>query len=69
MKQNISTAGQTLGQTPGQTLGQTPGLMTRRSFATGSLAAAATTLSGGHTLAADNALARALAPRVIRPGV
>ena len=57
MKQNNST--------DGQTLGQTPGLMTRRSFATGSLAAAATTLSGGHALAADDALARALAPRVI----
>ena len=61
MKQNNSTDGQTLGQTPGQT----PGLMTRRSFAAGSLAAAATTLSGGHALAADDALARALAPRVI----
>ena len=44
---------------------QIPSLMTRRSFATGSLAATATLLTGGNALAADDLLDRALAPRVI----
>jgi protein-disulfide isomerase len=42
----------------------TPFLMTRRGFATGTLATTAMMLAGGNALAADDLLERALAPRI-----
>ena len=42
----------------------TPFLMTRRGFATGTLATTAMMLAGGTALAADDLLERALAPRI-----
>ena len=44
---------------------ETISVMTRRSFATGSLAATVAMLTGTSTLAADDLLERALAPRIV----